>query len=306
MGEPPAVLRQPLEETWKISAYDADVLVNQGRDLVAYFEELATLAGDGKVASNWMQQDVLRTLNERGGTIAEFPVRPAAVADIIGRITQGRLRHQPRPGDLRRSAGDREGRGRGGGRRWASPPSATTNWWPSAGNCSPPIRRSWPTCKGARSRPPAGLIGQAKKKNPNVNPGKVRAMCLELIQQAGRLGDGRQRRPKAIGRSSSIDKSFDALEGKTCFDRTQLFIFQTFINAAATSSRHHRATRVRQNSPRPDPLSWASAIWLNTPIEAGVVLLLWPWKPPQGRPLVKSPKVYSRHGALLRSAGNGR
>ena len=27
------------------------------------------------------------------------------------------------------------------------------------------------------------LIGQAKKKNPNVDPGQVRATCLKLIQQ---------------------------------------------------------------------------------------------------------------------------
>ena len=28
----------------------------------------------------------------------------------------------------------------------------------------------------------AGLIGQARKKNPNVNPAKVRETCLELIR----------------------------------------------------------------------------------------------------------------------------
>ncbi|MDA0255600.1 MAG: DUF4143 domain-containing protein [Planctomycetota bacterium] len=35
-----------------------------------------------------------------------------------------------------------------------------------------------------------------------------------------------------------------------------------------------------------------AAIWLDTLIDAGVVTLLWPWKPSQGRPLVRSPKVY--------------
>jgi aspartyl-tRNA(Asn)/glutamyl-tRNA(Gln) amidotransferase subunit B len=37
--------------------------------------------------------------------------------------------------------------------------------------------------KGGKEQAAAGLIGQAKKKNPNVNPGKVRAMCLDLIRQ---------------------------------------------------------------------------------------------------------------------------
>jgi aspartyl-tRNA(Asn)/glutamyl-tRNA(Gln) amidotransferase subunit B len=36
--------------------------------------------------------------------------------------------------------------------------------------------------KGGKEQAAAGLIGQAKKKNPNVNPGKVRAMCIELIR----------------------------------------------------------------------------------------------------------------------------
>ena len=89
MGEPPARLRATLESRWKISAYDADVLVNQGHDLVAYFEELATAVGDGKLASNWMQQDVLRILNETGVSIDGFPVRPAGLADLISRVSKG-------------------------------------------------------------------------------------------------------------------------------------------------------------------------------------------------------------------------
>jgi aspartyl-tRNA(Asn)/glutamyl-tRNA(Gln) amidotransferase subunit B len=36
--------------------------------------------------------------------------------------------------------------------------------------------------KGGKEQAAAGLIGQAKKKNPNVNPGKVRQVCLDLIR----------------------------------------------------------------------------------------------------------------------------
>ena len=36
--------------------------------------------------------------------------------------------------------------------------------------------------KGGKEQAAAGLIGQAKKKNPNANPGKVRQMCLDLIK----------------------------------------------------------------------------------------------------------------------------
>jgi aspartyl-tRNA(Asn)/glutamyl-tRNA(Gln) amidotransferase subunit B len=37
--------------------------------------------------------------------------------------------------------------------------------------------------QGGKEQAAAGLIGQAKKKNPNVNPGKVREKCLELIRR---------------------------------------------------------------------------------------------------------------------------
>jgi len=35
-----------------------------------------------------------------------------------------------------------------------------------------------------------------------------------------------------------------------------------------------------------------AAIWLDTLVEAGIVALLRPWRPPHGRPLVKSPKLH--------------
>jgi aspartyl-tRNA(Asn)/glutamyl-tRNA(Gln) amidotransferase subunit B len=181
MGAPPTVLRQTLAETWKISAYDADVLVNQGRDLVAYFEELATLVGEGKVASNWMQQDVLRTLNERGGTIGEFPVRPAAVADIIGRITKG---------DFDTSRG-REiftevlASGRAVEDVVASMGIAAVSDDELIALCKELIAANpkiVADVQGGKDQAAAGLIGQAKKKNPNVNPGKVRQTCIDLIK----------------------------------------------------------------------------------------------------------------------------
>ena len=181
MGEPPAALRTSLATRWKISAYDADVLVNQGRDLVAYYEDLATRAGDGKVASNWMQQDVLRTLNERGGTIGEFPVRPEHVADIICRIAQG---------DFDTSRG-REifaavlETGKPVADVVASMGITAVSDDDLIALCrellaaNPKIVAD---VKGGKEQAAAGLIGQAKKKNPNANPGKVRSICLDLIK----------------------------------------------------------------------------------------------------------------------------
>jgi len=181
MGEPPAVLRRTLETTWKISAYDADVLVNQGQDLVAYFEELATQVGEGKVASNWMQQDVLRTLNERGGSIGDFPIRPDALADLIGRVAKG---------DFDTSRGreifaEMLASGRSVADVVASLGIAAVGDDELIALCrdllaaNPKIVAD---VQGGKEQAAAGLIGQAKKKNPNVNPGKVRQICLDLIR----------------------------------------------------------------------------------------------------------------------------
>jgi aspartyl-tRNA(Asn)/glutamyl-tRNA(Gln) amidotransferase subunit B len=182
MGEPPTILRKTLADRWKISPYDADVLVNQGRELVAYFEDLATALGDGKVASNWMQQDVLRTLNERGGTIGEFPVRPAALADLIGRVSKG---------DFDTSRG-REifaevlASGRPVADVVASLGIAAVGDDELTALCRELLAENpkiVADVKGGKEQAAAGLIGQAKKKNPNVNPGKVRALCLDLIRE---------------------------------------------------------------------------------------------------------------------------
>jgi aspartyl-tRNA(Asn)/glutamyl-tRNA(Gln) amidotransferase subunit B len=36
--------------------------------------------------------------------------------------------------------------------------------------------------KAGKEQAAGQLVGQAKKKNPNVNPAEVRAICLELIK----------------------------------------------------------------------------------------------------------------------------
>jgi aspartyl-tRNA(Asn)/glutamyl-tRNA(Gln) amidotransferase subunit B len=187
MGEPPTVLRKTLAEKWAISAYDADVLVNQGRELVAYFEDVAARVGEGKVASNWLQQDVLRTLNERGESIDAFPIRPEALADLIGRVQKG---------DFDTSRG-REifaevlASGRSVADVVASLGIAAVGDDELISLCKELLAANpkiVADVQGGKEQAAAGLIGQAKKKNPNVNPGKVRQMCIDLIKAMGASG----------------------------------------------------------------------------------------------------------------------
>lgn len=91
IGELPGARRRRFETEYGLSAYDANVLVEQGDDVSEYFDEVAKTTGEYKLASNWVQQDVLRTIKDKKTTIAEFPVRPDALADLINRVKRGEL-----------------------------------------------------------------------------------------------------------------------------------------------------------------------------------------------------------------------
>ena len=151
---------------------------------MGYFEELAGLAGDGKLASNWMQQDVLRTLNERGGTIADFPVRPAAVADIIGRIAQGDF-DTSRGREIFTTVLESGQSVADVVARMGIAAVADDDLVSLCRELLAANPKIVADVQGGKEQAASGLIGQAKKKNPNVNPGKVRAKCLELIREMG-------------------------------------------------------------------------------------------------------------------------
>jgi aspartyl-tRNA(Asn)/glutamyl-tRNA(Gln) amidotransferase subunit B len=91
MCEAPAALRRRFRESYQLSAYDAAVLVDQGRLVAEYFERVATTCGDGKLAANWVTQDVLREMKERSCTIAEFPIPAAVLGNLILRIVKKEL-----------------------------------------------------------------------------------------------------------------------------------------------------------------------------------------------------------------------
>jgi len=89
--ELPAARRQRLVDDLKLSRYDASVIIDQGRDLADYFEAVAQRCGDPKWAANWVTQDVLRELNDRGQAIGDFAIDADGLAAILARIASGDL-----------------------------------------------------------------------------------------------------------------------------------------------------------------------------------------------------------------------
>ena len=91
IGELPAQRRRRFETEYGLSAYDANVLVEQGEDVADYFDAVARATGESKLASNWIQQDVLRVAKERKISLADFPVKAEALADLIHRVHKREL-----------------------------------------------------------------------------------------------------------------------------------------------------------------------------------------------------------------------
>lgn len=183
LGELPAAIRRRLESTYGIDSYDSDVIVNQGRSLVGYYVELAEACGDGKRASNWVQQDVLRSLNERNIDIEEFPIPAANLADLL-KAVQG--------GDLDGSrAKDVFEEMLAAGVTAADAMSTLgieqVDQSQLVDLCRKLLEenpRIVADVKGGKQKAVGALIGQAKRHNPNANPNEVRELCLQLIAES--------------------------------------------------------------------------------------------------------------------------
>jgi aspartyl-tRNA(Asn)/glutamyl-tRNA(Gln) amidotransferase subunit B len=69
--------------------YDAEILTSE-RKLSDYFESaVKAYGGDPKRMSNWLMNDVLRMLNDRGVSAAELKLTPAYLAELIKLIDSG-------------------------------------------------------------------------------------------------------------------------------------------------------------------------------------------------------------------------
>jgi aspartyl-tRNA(Asn)/glutamyl-tRNA(Gln) amidotransferase subunit B len=182
LGEMPAALRKRLTQTYGITPYDADVLVNQGRCLVDYYVELADACGDSKVASNWIQQDVLRWLGEQQVDIARYPVAAQSLAELIGKVRGGAFETSRGREVLGVMVAQRK-----------SLPEATAALGIAAVDDSALVElcrklvaanpKIAAEVKEGKLKGLGALIGQAKKENPNVNASRVREICLELISK---------------------------------------------------------------------------------------------------------------------------
>jgi aspartyl-tRNA(Asn)/glutamyl-tRNA(Gln) amidotransferase subunit B len=180
LGELPAAIRRRIENTHGVDPYAADVIVHQGRAMAAYFDELAQACGDGKRAANWILQDVLRTLKERGVGIESFPVSAQALGELIQMVQRGDV-DSTRAKDI---FSEMAARGESAPEAMKSLGIEKLDQSELVKLCQE-LLASRPDIvadvKSGKTKAIAALIGQAKRRNPNANPNQVRDICIELI-----------------------------------------------------------------------------------------------------------------------------
>ncbi|MHA1791036.1 MAG: Asp-tRNA(Asn)/Glu-tRNA(Gln) amidotransferase subunit GatB [Promethearchaeota archaeon] len=75
---------------YKIPEYDAGVLVSS-KAMADFFEETIKLHDNPKIIANWLMSDVSRRLNELNADINETKLEPAAIAEMLTLIDNGKI-----------------------------------------------------------------------------------------------------------------------------------------------------------------------------------------------------------------------
>ncbi len=185
LGELPASLRTTLQSEYGLNEYDSAVIVSAGRKMVDYFRALADGSGkegkpNGKMASNWVGQEIMRYLNEHNATIEDYPVSAETLADLLSRIVGGEvdqtrgkevLAEMLSSGCDAQSAFDKLG-------------IVKVDSGDLDALCQQLIDENPAVIeeiKGGKLKAVGSLIGKARQINPNVNPGVLREAILKII-----------------------------------------------------------------------------------------------------------------------------
>jgi len=89
LTELPDEKKSRLVQALGLSAYDASILVSE-KAIADYFERVAA-GRDGKMAANWVINDLLGALNKAGGDIENAPVSPDQLGAVIDLIKEGTI-----------------------------------------------------------------------------------------------------------------------------------------------------------------------------------------------------------------------
>ncbi|AMV35002.1 Aspartyl/glutamyl-tRNA(Asn/Gln) amidotransferase subunit B [Pirellula sp. SH-Sr6A] len=178
----PRSARENLVGSLGLRPADAEILIQQGRETVEYFLAVVKAGATPKRAIAWMLQDVLRILNDRAISVAEFPIPASALALILIAIEKGTL-DTARGREVFAKLLD-------------APEQAVEALIQAHGVVAVDAGELESLCrellnenpdviakvKSGNAKAISALIGQARKKNKNADPRQVQETCLQLIE----------------------------------------------------------------------------------------------------------------------------
>ena len=90
LPELPQARRARYRESLGLPAYDSQVLT-EDRDVAEFFEAAVQLYGQPKTVSNWVMRDVLAAATELGKSLAELPITPTHLVELLRLLDARRL-----------------------------------------------------------------------------------------------------------------------------------------------------------------------------------------------------------------------
>jgi aspartyl-tRNA(Asn)/glutamyl-tRNA(Gln) amidotransferase subunit B len=90
LPELPAAKRHRYADSLGLSIYDARVLTDE-RPMAEYFEAAVAAGGDPKAVANWVTGDIAAHVNANRLSIAELPLKPAQLAEMVQLIEAGTI-----------------------------------------------------------------------------------------------------------------------------------------------------------------------------------------------------------------------
>ena len=185
VGQLPPQLRDELKTEFGLTEYDAEVIVSQGRAVVSYFRTVAEASGspgkpNGKMASNWVGQDVLRYLNENNATVDNYPIAAKQLGELLSKVNAGEVdqtRAKEVLAEMIASDCDIEAAFKKLGIEKVDDSEIDTLCDQLIADNPAVIEE----IRGGKSKAIGALLGAARKLNPNINPGVVRENLLKKI-----------------------------------------------------------------------------------------------------------------------------
>jgi aspartyl-tRNA(Asn)/glutamyl-tRNA(Gln) amidotransferase subunit B len=90
LPELPADKKARFENELGLSSYDAGILTSD-RELADYFEQVASVGGEAKLAANWVIGDLSGRLNKEDKQLSECPVTAEMLGGMIKRLAENAI-----------------------------------------------------------------------------------------------------------------------------------------------------------------------------------------------------------------------